>query len=381
MPARRPLQVAGFLIAAALVGCGAWADEPIVFTSPENDALLIDETEICFGMSDHVERVDRIDVFLAGRLLGSAVAPSWCMTWNAPRGVSGGTLTGVAYAEDRVIGRTFRTTRDVQFGQEVRVAAVQLYPVVMDGDGVYVRGLTRDEFVVLDDGNEVMLETFADEPTSLNISVLLDTSDSMYDRIGLVRDAALGFVDSLDERDRVSVTAFNHAVRHVEPLSDDREKIKDGIRSLQVGGGTALYDALIQTLHDVRPIAGRKAIFLFSDGIDEMSLSSFDDGIGAAQASEVIIYVVGAGETARSVAARTDLRQLAVATGGDAHFISNLSDLPEVFAAVVAHLRSQYLMSFTPRPGPAGLRAVEVRSTRADVSVRCRTSYMHLGTE
>jgi VWFA-related protein len=357
------------------------AEDVVSFRSPGEDALLIDETEICLAVDESSTAVDRIDVFLEGRLLGSVSAPSWCMTWMAPKGASGGTLAAVAYEGDVVVGTTSRATRDVQFGREIHVAAVQLYPVVVDGHGAYVRGMTRDEFDVYDNGSETELETFADEPTSLNISILLDTSDSMYDRIGLVRDAALGFVDSLEGTDRVSVTAFNHAVRHVEPLSSDREVIKDGIRSLQVGGGTALYDALIRTLKDMDPIFGRKAVFLFSDGIDEMSMSSFDDAIRAANASEVIIYAVGAGETARSLASRADLKELASATGGDAHFISSLSDLPEVFAAVVDHLRSQYLISFTPSPGPEELRSVEVRTSRAGVTVRCRSSYLHLGTE
>jgi VWFA-related protein len=381
MSARRNLQVAGVLIAGVLASTSAGADGRIAFTSPGENALLIDDTEICLDVADGEPTVDRVDVFLDGRLLGSLRDPHWCMVWVAPRESSGATLFAVAYAGDEVVDRAQRATRQVDFGQEIQVAAVQLYPVVVDRSGSYVRGLGREDFAVLDQGREVAIEGFADQPTSLTINVLLDTSDSMYDRIGLVRDAALGFVDSLDATDRVSVTAFNHTVRHVEPLSGDRDVVKEGIRSLQVGGGTALYDAVIRTLHDLDPISGRKAVFLFSDGIDEMSMSSFDDAIRTAHSSGVIIYAVGAGETARSLAARADLQELAEATGGDAHFIANLSDLPDVFAAVVAHLRSQYVMSFTPAPGPEELRPIQVRTTRPGVTVRCRSSYLHLGTE
>jgi VWFA-related protein len=356
-----------------LVGAG----ERVRFTSPEDGALLMGPTRFCFEVSAGAETVERIDVYLGGRLVGSAAEPEFCVDWDAPPGSSGPDAVGVAFAGDEVVDRCRLTTLEAPFGHEVRVSAVQLYPVVLDGRGRYVQGLQKGDFEVLDQGKAIDIEVFAPEPASLSVAVLLDTSSSMFDRLGLVQEAACRFVDRLEDGDRISVSAFHHAIRHMVPLTDDRARAKEGIRALRPRGGTAIYDAVIQAFDLLEGVSGRRALILFSDGKDERSLASLRDAVRTAHQVGAIVYTVGTGDDYASLQARDQLRTLSAETGGEAYFVDRLDDLSRVFDAVIDHLRAQYMLSYTPPDGPTGLRPVKVRVHRAGLEVRCRQSYYH----
>jgi VWFA-related protein len=380
MSAGRALPGIGALIAAAVaaaVGAAA-ADEPIRFTSPEADALLLGDTEVCVETAPATS-FERVDVYLAGTLIGSLPGEQRCFHWEAPAGASGGELVAVAFADDEAVARARRPTLEAPFGREVLVEAVQLYPVVRDGRGAYVSGLGRDEFAVVEDGRQVALDLFATEPATLAITLLLDTSSSMYDRLGLVQEAACRFIDRLAEDDRVAVSAFHHGLRHVTPLTVDHARAEEGIRALEVGGSTSLWDALVRVLAGVADTSGRSAVLVFSDGKDESSLSSLEDAVLEAHRAGAIVYAVGTGSDYTSVQARAGLRRLAEETGGEAFFIQSTEALPEVFDAVIEHLRSQYLLGYRPPEGPAGLREIEVRVRKPGLRVQCRERYYHRG--
>jgi VWFA-related protein len=370
------LHCAAALIAASALASSAEASR-VRFVSPEPGSVVFGRTEIGFAVEPGDPEIDGIDVYVEGRLIGSALPPRWRLDWDAPSGVSGADLVAVAFAAGSRVEHVRLTTYPVPFSDEISVAAVQLYPVVVDRRGRFARDLTKEQFTVLDQGHEVEVESFATEAAALNIAIMLDVSGSMADRLGLVQDASCGFVDSLSDEDRVAVYAFNRGVREVVALTDDKDLAKQGIRSLQAAGGTALYDAACRVFDELRSISGRRAVFLFSDGKDEHSVVTLQHTIAAARQSDSIIYTVGAGDDRESLAARKDLALLAEETGGDAHFISRLDDLPGVFARVLSHIRAQYVMSYTPPPGPPGLRSIEVLVSRPGYEVHCRKSYLH----
>ncbi len=89
---------------------------------------------------------------------------------------------------------------------------------------------------------------------------------------------------------------------------------------------------------------------------------------------------LGAGQDERSARARMDLRMLAEETGGEVHFIERFEELPTVFDAILDHLRSQYVLSYRPSPGPPGTRSLEIRCDKRSYRVRCRKSYYHQGS-
>jgi Ca-activated chloride channel family protein len=349
----------------------------IHFVSPDPNSVVIGVTEISFVVEPGKPEIDRIDVYVQGRLIGSAMPPGWRFDWDAPSGASGVDLVAVAFAAGTRVENVRLPTFAVPFGDKITVSVVQLYPVVVDRRGRYARDLTKDEFTVVDQGQKVEIESFATEALTLSVAIMLDVSASMFDRLGIVQEASCGFVNSLREGDRVAVYAFNREVREVVALTDDRVRAMKGIRSLKAGGGTALYDAACHVFREVRSVSGRRAVFLFSDGQDEHSIATLQQTIVAARQAESIVYAVGAGDDEASVEARVDLTQLSGETGGDAHFITRLKDLPEVFSRVLSHLRAQYVLSYTAPTGPPGVRSVEVQVSRPGYEVHCRKSYRH----
>lgn len=354
--------------------------EHAAFLSPQDGAILVGPTEFRFAVHA-AAGVDRIDVYVDGRLVGTAREPRWRIAWDAPAGLIGIPVVAAVYSADGLLETLRLTTSEATFDDEVQVVAVELFPVVTDRRGHYVKDLGREAFTVWDQGRRVAIETFANEATSLSLAVVIDNSNSMEAKLGLVQEASSRFLDSLEEIDRVAVYSFNHAVHRHLAFTADREAAKATVQGFAPGGGTALFDALVHVMHDLSPLAGRKAVVLFSDGRDERSITSLDRVVEVARMAEVIVYAVGAGESSADLEARPDLEALASATGGRAHFIDKLRHLPRIYDAILADLRAQYSIGYTPPPGPPGQRRVAIEVSDPKLSVRCRESYFHPGSE
>ena len=347
------------------------------FVAPQEDAVLLGPTEFTFAVDD--PEVDRVDVYVGGRLIGSATPPEWTLTWDAPSSATGAAVVAVAYKASQMVDKVRRETTALAFSGEIDVTTVQLYPAVRDRRGRYVSDLTPADFQVLESGRAVELDAFASSASSLTIVFLLDVSASMEQDLSVVRDAAAHLVDQLGVDDQVALYAFHQAISVAVPPSLDRAGVKKRLFELKAGGGTALFDSVMRVLSDLEPVAGRKAIVVFSDGLDERSVTSLTRTVEAARRSEVLLYTIGTAHRQGDAAAREDLRQLADDTGGESFLVEKIRQLPEVFASILADLRAQYVLSFTPRPGPKGWRRVEVSVRNRGVDVRCRDSYYYDG--
>ena len=168
-------------------------------------------------------------------------------------------------------------------------------------------------------------------------------------------------------------------MQRILPPTKDHDKIKAAIERLKPGGSTAMFDAVLQVIRDMKPVSGRKAILLFSDGQDVRSLATLASVAAAARGSDVIIYAIGTIENNETEGGRRDLTELSESSGGESFFVTRLSELKNVFERVEADLRSQYVLSFVPPPAEAGLRQIEVRVKNPALVVRCRKSYWHGG--
>lgn len=363
------------ILLLALVAVGG--EGAVAFLSPAPGEILLGETVFKFEVEAGTPPVDRVDVYVGGKLVGSATAPAWTLTWSAPDSLVGTRVTAVAFAGDKPVERVELPTQSLGYSQELEVTAVQLFPVVRDRKGRYVSSLKREDFEVLEQGKPVPVETFSTEVSQLKIAILLDVSGSMVPKLAQVQEAACAFVDKLGASDEISVYSFNQALAVAVTGATDHAEVKRSIRSLKAAGGTALYDAVSRVAKDLAKKPGRKAIFLFSDGQDEISVLSLPHAVRMVSTSDAIVYAVGAGDDDRSIVARKDLDELATATGGEAYFVAKTRELDRVFAAVLLDLRSQYFITFTPSPGPAGERRVEVRAKSERYTVRCRKSYRH----
>lgn len=244
-------------------------------------------------------------------------------------------------------------------------ALVALNVTVQDRGAKYVQGLQPGDFVVYDDGVKQNVEFFESTRVPVDLIVLLDTSASMRDKLGLVQDAAAGFMKTLRPEDRGAVVSFARSVSVLQPLTADQQLLQTAIRGTSAGGNTALNNAVYialkefgqtaQTDGDVR----RQAIVVLSDGADTASLVSFDDVVSLARQMGVSIYTVslqapavsrqGVSMTVRRQEEEADdaMKTLARETGAQS-FFPTAPELKNVYTSIAAELASQYSIGYVP---------------------------------
>jgi len=183
---------------------------------------------------------------------------------------------------------------EVAEGDVVRVETqlVSVPAVVTDRNGHPVPGLRAENFVVLEDGKPQRVTNFATTEAPFEIALLLDTSGSTRDELGLIRDAANAFINALRPGDRVGIVAFNNTPRNGAPmatvevlsgLEQDRKALRAAIENLGTSNGTPFYDGLgrvaDQVFHDppTEEMRGRRAVVALTDGVDSSSDSGYED--------------------------------------------------------------------------------------------------------
>ncbi|MEP6743844.1 MAG: VWA domain-containing protein [bacterium] len=140
--------------------------------------------------------------------------------------------------------------------------------VATDTDGRRVPDLRQEEFSVAEDGDKQEIALFATTRLPVHVVLLLDTSASTKDKLEIIQAAAVAFVEKLEAADRVKVISFDSKVHDLGGFSNDHATLKTAIYKTTPGEGTKLYDAIELALSSLRRIEGRKAIVLFSDGVD-----------------------------------------------------------------------------------------------------------------
>jgi Ca-activated chloride channel homolog len=278
------------------------------------------------------------------------------------------------------------------------VELVSLSVTATDASGRYVTGLTAEDFLVLEDGLPQELVFFSPAETNLAVSLLLDSSGSMVERMPLARKAANRFISQLRPGDVAQIVEFNSRVQVLQGFTDDREALTRAVDSIGVGGLTSLYNAIyiaMQTF-DTRPDADlddrrRHVVVVLSDGEDTSSLVTFDAVFDAARRSHSVIYTIGlALDPALSQATESRqgrlfaenprflLRQLADQTGGRLLLTDRAQELESIYDTIADELAHQYVMGYLPPPPAEGQeewRTIGVRVNQPNVQTRARPGY------
>ncbi len=276
-------------------------------------------------------------------------------------------------------------------------------PVSVFGqDGVYIPDLNRENFKVFEDGREQKIEYFGDSEKPFTVVLLLDTSYSAEYNIKQIQEAASSFVRLLSPEDSVMVIEFDGNSHVLTKLTKDREKIYKGIKNADFGYGTSLYDAVGLSLNKyLSRIEGRKAIVLFTDGVDTTSgKTTYDKTVFEAEESDVIIFPIyyntynavqrqiRDGQAMRGAIGtrpedykigRDYIDELASATGGRV-FIPKRTPggLRRAFEGIAEELRRQYVIGYySDATGKTGDRKqIRVRVDRPNLNIRARDSYI-----
>jgi VWFA-related protein len=324
------------------------------------------------------------------------------------------------------------TPEEVDEGDVVRVDTLLVtVPVsVLDRQGRFVPNLTREDFTVFENGVEQPIAYFEPAEKPFTVALLLDTSASTHFHIDEIKEAAIEFAKQLRPQDRVLVITFNQEVLLLTEATNDLNTIETVIdENANTGTSTRLYDAVDLTIQErLNKIKGRKAIVLFTDGVDTSSQeATYQSTLREVEELDALIYPIqydttdymramqGAGNGSVTVTTRRSgpfgtttttqtytvpantgtpipgttkadydradqyLHALADKTGGRLYQANSTAQLAEAFSRIAEELRRQYSLGYYPKTeGAEGneRRQIRVKVRQPNLAVKARDSYL-----
>lgn len=165
--------------------------------------------------------------------------------------------------------------------------------IATDAGGLYITDLRKEEFAVTEDGVKQEIAFFGKVAAPFHVVLMLDTSSSTQDKLKLIQQAASAFVEQLQPADRVKVISFDDTVKDLNEFTSDRDILRAAINGTKSGQGTKVYDAIELALNSIRKIRGRKAIVIFTDGMDWHSdKATFDGTVRWLDEEGVVVYPI-----------------------------------------------------------------------------------------
>src|SRR5277367_1117778 len=290
------------------------------------------------------------------------------------------------------------------------IAVVNLVDVlftVLNRRNKLVPDLQKEDFQIFDEKFPQQIRYFSKQTDlPLRIGMLVDTSNSIRDRIKFEQDASINFLFSVlrHGRDEAFVMTFDDEPQVVQPFTSDAGLLRDQIMQTRAGGGTAIYDAIYeacqsQLSHPPRPPGDqpdivRCVMILISDGDDNLSNHTRSEAIEMAQRTSVVIYTIST-STQWIQLSQTDpdkladrkthltegdqiLADLAEETGGRAFFPYHVDDLDQSFQDIGDELRNQYSIAYIPTNSQLDGKYHRIRIETPDhkgYQVRARRGY------
>ena len=273
--------------------------------------------------------------------------------------------------------------QDVTLRMDVKL--VSLFVNVTDQSGAIVGGLTRDDFAITEDGRPQQVAVFERQSElPLNLTLAIDTSDSVYKDRALEQNAGKRFVHALlRPQDQMSLIEFATEVSELVPFTNKEGQIDRGLEHLHGGDATALYDAIYLASQRLGRKEGRKVLVLLSDGGDTAESTTYAQALEQALRNEVMIYsiidVPIEASAGRDLGGEHALITLAEQTGGKSFYVSE-GGLDKAFARVSDDLRTQYLLGYYPHNQEPGvnfhrLRVTIPRASDQSFNIRYRSGY------
>ncbi len=296
---------------------------------------------------------------------------------------------------------------------KLRTTLVQVPVIVKDEGERYLTNLKKEDFKLYENGRLQEITFFGTTEIPFNVALLIDSSGSTTEQLSQIKASALAFVENLRPADKVMIVEFNDSVGILCELTNNKETLRSAISRIQPGEYTqvyeAVYTAIWERLHDIE---GRKAVILFSDGIDNASseIDEEDTLAAIAESEDVLVYPIrystrpdverklerrysnpaaslsktapASLEEARRELDKTYrqadqyLFELARLSGGVVERADELTDLQAAFARIADELRKQYLLGYYPPDDKSDEdRRIQVRVSRPGAKVRARPGY------
>jgi len=306
---------------------------------------------------------------------------------------------------------------------------------VLDRDGRFVSGLQQRDFQIMENGVNQKIEYFQSVEQPFTVVLMIDVSPSTQFRIDEIQRAAISFINQLRPNDRVMVLSFDESIHVLSEPTNNRNQLRNAIQMAEFGEGTSLYEAVDHALNrELKRIEGRKAIVLFTDGVDTTSRrANYQSTVDDVEETEALIYPIrfntqqavfgggnnrgggmgypgsrrrggrgntglgsilgiilggqmpniqtggsAGGSSQEYETGRKYLETLATNSGGRKFEADSTQNLDAAFAGIAEELRRQYSVGYYPETvGQIGERKqIKVRVMRQNLVVRAKTSYI-----
>ena len=326
------------------------------------------------------------------------------------------------------------TTSTPNVSEEDEVVRVETNLVTMpvsvvDRDGRFISGLQQKDFKIFENGVEQQVGFFQSVEQPFTVILMIDVSPSTAFQIDEIQQGAISFINQLRPSDRVMVMSFDETVHILSRPTNDRRVLRNAIYQAQFGDGTSLYDAVDYAINrELANITGRKAVVIFTDGVDTTSRrSNYQSSIADVEEVDALFYPIryntqrnygwggGSGRTRGQTDDDDDtwmsiilgrvggggggyrrgggsagsspgeyatglryLETLAQNSGGRKYEADTTANLDAAFAGIAEELRRQYSLGYYPdKAGQTGeRRQIKVRVMRPNVIVKAKNTYI-----
>jgi Ca-activated chloride channel family protein len=269
----------------------------------------------------------------------------------------------------------------------VDVRLVRVLATVKDARGGLVGSLTKNDFIVADNGSQQEIALFERESAQpLSVSLLLDTSASTGIELKYEMESVRRFLKAIfqegNPKDAVSFYTFNWEVTLQTNFTRNLNRLEGVLKGIKSEGGTSMYDAIYLAADALETRDGRHVMVIVTDGGDTTSSKKFKDAVQAAQTADAVIYPILvipiANDPGRNVGGENALQTLAEQTGGRVFAPSVGAGLDSAFEEILRDLRTQYLIGYYPKNVPLSkerFHKLDLRVTKSGYRVQARTGY------
>lgn len=300
-------------------------------------------------------------------------------------------FSAIAVAAQKPTPSPTPTPRVTGDDEAIKTVEVRLPVTVKDKKKNLITGLSRGDFVVIEDGVQQEVTFFSDEKTNppVFVGVLMDTSPSTAGKLAFEKESAKNFIYTVTRarKDKAAFMTFDNEINLVQDFTDKLDLLDRAVDKVKKPGSqTALYDAVWQFSDEkLRNAPGRRVIVIITDGDDTFSRADVNDAIDIAQRTETTIFAISTkagflgtvpGVDAGTVKDKGDkeLTRLCEETGGEVFFTGDQLELERSFTKISQELRSQYIITYRPanQAYDGKKRKIEVRLVDKDKADKYR---------
>jgi Ca-activated chloride channel family protein len=280
--------------------------------------------------------------------------------------------------------------RDRGYVLSVDVDLVTVAATVIDESGKYVNDLQAGDFRVLEDGQEQKISFFShDAQVPVSLGVLIDTSGSLQDKLAQGLQVVRAIASKLSSGDEMFVITFDSHASMRQGFTDNPEDIQQSLRGFHAHGDTAVYDAIVAGLHEMKAAKHQKRILvLVTDGFDSASKTTADQAEDLVRRSDVLLYAIGIDDPDNHPPRGRPkyhiyeymLGKLSRAGGGRVVklYTGGTYDMYGLAVSLLGEFHQEYAMGYYPAAGAVSekWRNIDVRVTRP--GTRILTERLHL---